>query len=329
MTGTRKLTGDAKRLSAVALLVFGGLLASPASADTWVEVTDSDTLRELVSGATATIEIDEDISVSGSYFADGTAKIEAWGETFDRTWEIKGDDQVCYSSSTETNCFSFERSQEQPNRYRVINVKTGQLTHFELKEGGDKAATVALADAQEGGLASPSASDIAAELSNPNSALGTMNFNIDYLAYQGDLPGAGDQNATRVTFQPGLPYPLSDSLNFFLRPAISLIISQDVPTGSGSYDTLKAEIGDIGFDASLGKSLPGGYVVTGGLAGTLPTATDDDLGLDQWLLGPQLGIAKMAKWGVAGFIVSHQRDVAVKMTSIPKLLPGSIFMHLI
>ena len=94
MTGTRKLTGDAKRLSAVALLVFGGLLASPASADTWVEVTDSDTLRELVSGATATIEIDEDISVSGSYFADGTAKIEAWGETFDRTWEIKGDDQV-------------------------------------------------------------------------------------------------------------------------------------------------------------------------------------------------------------------------------------------
>jgi len=46
-------------------------------------------LRELVSGATATIEIDEDISVSGSYFEDGTAKIEAWGETFDRTWEVR------------------------------------------------------------------------------------------------------------------------------------------------------------------------------------------------------------------------------------------------
>ena len=325
VTGTRKSTGDAKRLGAASLLVIGGLLASPASADTWIEVTGSDTLRELVSGATATIEIDEDISASGSYFADGTAKIEAWGETFDRTWEIKGDDQVCYSSFTETNCFSFERSQEQPNRYRVINVKTGQLTHFELGEGDGKTATVALADAQEGGLASPSASDIAAELSNPNSALGTMNFNIDYLAYQGDLPGAGDQNATRVTFQPGLPYPLSDSLHFFFRPAIPLIISQDVPTGSGSYETQKAEIGDIGFDASLGKSLPGGYVVIGGLAGTIPTATDDDLGLDQWLLGPQLGIAKMAKWGVAGFIVSHQRDVAGEDDFDTKITGGQYF----
>jgi len=137
-----------------------------------------------------------------------------------------------------------------------------------------------------------------------------MNFNIDYLAYQGDLPGAGDQDATRVTFQPALPYPLSETTNFFFRPAIPVIIRQDVPAGIGSYDTKKIELWDIGFDASLGKSLAGGNIIIGGLAGTLPTATDDDLGLDQWLLGPQLGYAKMAKWGIAGLLVSHQRDVA-------------------
>ncbi|NJN05132.1 MAG: hypothetical protein HC814_00240 [Rhodobacteraceae bacterium] len=33
-----------------------------------------------------------------------------------------------------------------------------------------------------------SAAEIAAELANPNSALGSMNFNFDYVTYAGDLP---------------------------------------------------------------------------------------------------------------------------------------------
>jgi len=315
---------DASRFAAVALIIFGGLLVPAAYADTWVELTGSDRLRELVSGATATIEIDEDKRVVGKYFEDGTAKIEAWGETFDRTWEVEGEDQVCYSSLTETSCFSFERSQEQPNRYRVINVETRQFTYFEVEGDGDTVAAVPLPDAQEGGLAGPSASEIAAELSNPNSTLGTMNFNIDYLAYQGDLPGAGDQDATRLTFKPALPYPHSDTTNFFFRPAIPIII-RDVPAGIGSYDTKKAELGDIGFDASLGKSLAGGNIIIGGLAGTIPTATDDDLGLDQWLLGPQLGYAKMAKWGIAGILLSHQVDVAGEDDFDTKVTGGQYF----
>ena len=320
-----KIAVHAKVVGAVSLFILGGLFASPVYADTWVEVTGGDTLRELVSGATATIEIDADISVVGKYFADGTAKIEAWGETFDRTWQVQGDDQVCYSSHTETNCFRFERSQERPSRYRVFNVKTRQVTHFEVEEGAETSATIPLSDAQEGGMASPSASDIAAELSNPNTTMGTMNFNIDYLAYQGDLPGAENQNATRVTFQPALPYPLSETTNFFFRPAIPVIIQQDVPSGIGSYDSKKMELGDISFDASLGKSLSGGMIVIGGLAGTLPTATDDDLGLDQWLLGPQLGFAKMGKWGIAGLLISQQRDVAGEDDFDTKITGGQYF----
>jgi hypothetical protein len=322
---TRKFATDARRLAAITLTIFGGLLVSNAYADTWVEVTGSDKLRELVSGATATIEIGEDKRVIGKYFEDGTAKIEAWGETFDRTWEVEGEDRVCYSSLTETSCFSFEQSQEQPKRYRVINVDTRQFTYFELEGDGDTVASVALSDAQEGGLAGPSASEIAAELSNPNSTLGTMNFNIDYQTFQGDLPGASDQSATRVTFQPALPYPLSETTNFFFRPAIPIIIQQDVPAGIGSYDSKKTELGDISFDASLGKSLSGGLIVIGGLAGTLPTATDDDLGLDQWLLGPQLGFAKMGKWGIAGLLVSHQRDVAGEDDFDTKITAGQYF----
>jgi hypothetical protein len=152
-----------------------------------------------------------------------------------------------------------------------------------------------------------------------------MNFQIDQIAYDGDLPNAGSQNATRITFQPALPYALSETSNFFLRPAIPIIIEQDVPKGGGNYDTAKTELGDIGFDASVGKSLSNGLVLIGGLAGTLPTATDDDVGLDQWLIGPQAGAAIMRPWGIVGLLASHQRDVAGEDDYDTKITGGQYF----
>jgi hypothetical protein len=46
------------------------------------------------------------------------------------------------------------------------------------------------------------------------------------------------------------------------------------------------------------------------VAGSIPTATDDALGVDQWLLGPEVLLAVMRPWGVLGVIASHQWDVA-------------------
>jgi hypothetical protein len=63
-----------------------------------------------------------------------------------------------------------------------------------------------------------SAEEVAHELANPNTALGFMAFQLDYLTYDGDLPGADDQDAWKFSFQPSLPYPLGDGVNFFLRP---------------------------------------------------------------------------------------------------------------
>jgi len=294
-------------LLAVAICAFS---VATVHAETWAPVTGEEELTNLVSGATARIEVQPDITVTGKYFADGTAKIEAWGETFDRTWRVKGDDQVCYTSFTETNCFTFEKDLEQPTNYRVKNVETGSYTYFYVEPGEETVATGELVDDGEGGLARPSAEDIAAELSNPNSTMGTLNFQLDYITYDGDLPDAGDQNATRITFQPALPYPLSDTTNFFVRPAVPLVFQQDVPDGSGGYDTKYSELGDISIDAAIGKSLPGGIVLVGGMVATLPTATDDDLGLDQWLLGPEVAVALMRPWGVAGVLLTHQWDVA-------------------
>jgi hypothetical protein len=72
----------------------------------------------------------------------------------------------------------------------------------------------------EGGLGSPSADEIAAQLSNPNTTLGSMNMLFDYVAYDGDLRKASRQSAWRGAFQPSLPYPLSGTTNLFVRPLI-------------------------------------------------------------------------------------------------------------
>lgn len=281
-----------------------------AYADNWRPLTGAAALENLVAGATARIELQPGVTAVAKYNADGSAEVEAWGETFQRFWKVSGEEQVCYSSDTETNCFTFEQDLESPGHYRASNVKTGETVAFSVLDGKAAAFEEETSVDEEGGLAKPSAAEVAAALSNPNTALGTMNFQFDYIEYDGDIPGAGGADASRMVFQPSLPYPLSDTTNFFLRPAVPVIFSQDVPSATGGFSSKGVDLGDIGFDASLGKTMPGGLILIGGLAGTLPTATDNSLGLDQWLLGPEAGFALVRPWGVLGAIVSHQWDIA-------------------
>lgn len=275
----------------------------------WAPLTGADTLREFVSGATAEIEVKPGHFVKGEYRADGTATITAWDETFERTWEVRGDDQVCYSSLTETHCYTFERNVDEPAEYRGLHVETGDIRLFRVMPEEAEVMTAETAPGGEGGLGAPSASEVAAALSNPNTSMGTLSTVIDLIAFDGDLPDAGSQRAVRAAFQPSLPYPLSPASNLFIRPLIPVILSQDVPTTDG-FEAKGVDLGDIGFDVLVARNLSGGYVVGGGVVGTLPTATDDTLGLDQWLLGPEILVAAVRKWGVLGLLVTHQWDVA-------------------
>jgi hypothetical protein len=282
-------------------------VALPLHAADWVAVQGRQALNNLVSGATAEIEVEPGRTAIGRYAEDGTARIEAWGEVFERTWRVEGEDRVCYTSMEKrTNCFTFEQDRDDSRHYRVRNVSTGEVTHFRFVDDNLASGT----ESAPGGLAQPSAEEIAAELSNPNTTMGTMNFNIDYTRFDGDLPGAGSRDATRILFQPSLPYPLDDTTNVFMRPAVPVVVKQDIPTGVGKWDDVTWELGDISFDLGLGKTLPGGIIAVGGLVGTLPTATDDAVGLDQWLLGPELALAMVRPWGVAGALLTHQWDIA-------------------
>lgn len=172
-------------------------------------------------------------------------------------------------------------------------------------------------------LADDDAESLAAELANPNTTLGQMNFPIDYVSYKGDLPGADNQESWRLSFQAVLPYPLAQGVNLFVRPLIPILYEQAIPIVSGgdtsppdaggvgtadaNFFDSDLELGDISFDIAIGKTLPSKTILLGGIVGTLDTATDENVGLGQTLLGPEVAVAQLFDWGV---LVSHQWDAA-------------------
>jgi hypothetical protein len=162
-----------------------------------------------------------------------------------------------------------------------------------------------------------SADEIAKELANPNSSLASLKFRNQYRTYTGDLPGANDQDNYTMVFQPVFPFPMGTTAsggkaNFYVRPAIPLVVSQPVPTPSASgidYPKTTA-LADIGFDVAYGVSEKSGLLWALGMTGTLPTATSSDVAGKQLRLGPEVLFAKSEKWGLWGVFPSHQWNVA-------------------
>jgi len=97
-------------LRVMSLMCLLAVMTGPTYAANWAGLSGAETLQELVSGVRAEIQLKPGVIAIGEYYADGTAKIEAWGETFPRTWKVRGDDQVCYASETETNCYTYEQN---------------------------------------------------------------------------------------------------------------------------------------------------------------------------------------------------------------------------
>jgi hypothetical protein len=162
-----------------------------------------------------------------------------------------------------------------------------------------------------------SSDEIAKELANPNSSLASLKFRNQYRSYTGDLPGADNQGAYTMVFQPVFPFPMGGTAsggkaNFYVRPAIPLLVEQPVPTPSASgvnYDK-KTALGDIGFDVAYGVTEKTGLLWALGMAGTLPTASDHAVAGKQLRLGPEVLLAKSEKWGIWGVFPNHQWNVA-------------------
>jgi hypothetical protein len=164
-----------------------------------------------------------------------------------------------------------------------------------------------VAGAEESGA---SMEDVARELANPTNALGKLRTNFDFTVYDGSLPGAGDQSSSVLFFQPALPVPLENGMNFFARPGFPIVFDQPVFNGIG-FDGVGTELGDIGYDLGSGGVVGDASVILlGGVVGTIPTATDDRLGRAQWSIGPEFLIGKLSGWGALGILITHQWDFA-------------------
>ncbi len=155
-----------------------------------------------------------------------------------------------------------------------------------------------------------SADEIAKELSNPTAALGSMGSNIDFQGFDGDVPGAGDQNGFTYLFQPTLPFPQANGYNLLVRPAIPLIFQAPVPASGGGFTNEGVALGNVGFDVAYGTTTKSGLLYLFGAVGELPTNTDDAVGADQWRLGPEVAVGLVKKWGVIGVLLTHKWDVA-------------------
>jgi hypothetical protein len=303
--------------------------ATTVRAQDWEPVTGVDSIRTVFSDTTQTAELPGGGQAVANYKADGTGVLRAWGEVFERRWEIKGNREVCIEIGRETRCFTIEVDGSDRASYRATNVATGESIEFKVS---GQELTVSAPTAGGGGSASqPSAEEIAAKLANPNSPMATLTFRLQYRQFAGDLPGASSQDGSTIAFQPSFPFTLENGDVFFFRPNIPIQLSSPVPTGvPGEFDDASG-LGDIGFDLAYGRTTKTGMIYAGGVAALLPTASDDALGADRYALGPEFLIGKLSKKYVLGVFPSHVWDVGgsgdadislTTITAFATYLPG-------
>lgn len=162
--------------------------------------------------------------------------------------------------------------------------------------------------------AEDSVDSIAKEASNPAGSLALFHTNIQYQDFSGNLNNADKQNSTTVLLQPALPFPVGDEGNrVIFRPLIPIPLDQPVfDPSKDDFSDADTALGDITFDLVYAgtkmKNKNDGYLWGVGLAGTLPTASEDDLQGDQWRFGPEIFTGIIKEWGLVGALVSHQWD---------------------
>jgi hypothetical protein len=181
-------------------------------------------------------------------------------------------------------------------------------------------APIALADREKlADFKSLSEEELARELSNPATPLASLNNVFEFSTFKGDLPGADSQTRFSYSFQPSIPFPLDNGKVVIFRPLFPLLLDEPVfnPARNG-FDSKGVDLGDITFDLVYGGTedlaygdveLEAGILSLFGIFGSLPTATDDEAGSQQWRLGPEVVVGLVQKWGLAGFIAAHSWDL--------------------
>ena len=295
-------------LTSLQLLVLLASNASSANDSDWQAMVGSETLHDFIAGLKAERKLPNGTISRGEYFADGTGVLYSWGATIPRTWSIKGEDQLCITAGLETNCYLIDRHINKFDLYRVRDVITGRIAVFKVVEQSSAIEEESIPVKNEGSASTASASEIAAELSNPNTAVATLNFRNQFSWFEGDLPDADRQSSFTLLFQPVLPFVLKNGAKIIWRPAIPFLLDQPrFDVSNNDFDDETA-LGDIVMDIAYAPKIEGGLLLAYGLITSLPTATNN-LGSDRYTLGPELLLGRITPNSVYGVFPNHQWDV--------------------
>jgi hypothetical protein len=133
---------------------------------------------------------------------------------------------------------------------------------------------------------------LAKQLSNPVAALISVPFQLNY--DEGYGPD-GDGERYTLNIQPVAPFGISEDWNVISRTILPVIDQEDVIAGSsqsGLGDTTQS------FFFSPKEPTASGWIWGAGPALLLPTATEDELGSEQWAIGPTIVALKQTADGL-------------------------------
>ena len=162
-----------------------------------------------------------------------------------------------------------------------------------------------LAYAQEAPAGGASADELAKQLSNPIAALISVPLQLNYDEGYGT---GGDGERYTLNIQPVVPISLNEDWNVISRTILP-VIDQDGIVGAGGQSGL----GDTtqSFFFSPKEPTSGGWVWGAGPAFLLPTATEDELGTEQWAIGPTIVALKQTADGwTYGALLNYLVSVA-------------------
>lgn len=162
----------------------------------------------------------------------------------------------------------------------------------------------AIARAQNAGSGGDQAADLAQKLANPVANLISVPFQYNYDQNIG--PGQGSRNLLNI--QPVIPISLNDGWNLITRTILPLIDLQD----AGFYGDSASGVGDILASQFLSPKAPtaSGWIWGAGLAESLPTASNDQLGSGKWGLGPTFVVLKQVGPVTYGMLANQIWSVA-------------------
>jgi hypothetical protein len=167
----------------------------------------------------------------------------------------------------------------------------------------------ALAEESGENLATMSLDEISRKLENPLTKLWSLTVQENFSVDQGDQVD-GIEVSNTLFFQPFLPIPLGEKWVFTARPVFPLVTNSTMSPGEDQRSAHKTGFGGVQMLSLIGPDSGGGIMYGVGVKMRFPSATEENLGQENWQAGPAGMLFYMGRPWVTGLLVQHWESYA-------------------